>query len=60
MEPDNLMIEAEATFDNTFPFAPRFTDAVGFRMHYVDEGPGDGEPILCLHGEPTWGIFSAT
>ena len=54
------MIEAEATFDNTFPFAPRFTDAVGFRMHYVDEGPGDGEPILCLHGEPTWGIFSAT
>src|SRR4051812_49684891 len=24
----------------------------GFRMHYVDEG--DGEPILLLHGEPTW------
>ena len=24
----------------------------GFRMHYVDEG--SGEPILLLHGEPTW------
>src|SRR3954453_16490971 len=24
----------------------------GFRMHYVDEG--EGEPILLLHGEPTW------
>ncbi|OCC02748.1 alpha/beta hydrolase [Labrys sp. WJW] len=51
------MIEAQATFDDTFPFAPRFTDAAGFQMHYVDEGPGDGEPILCLHGEPTWGYL---
>jgi haloalkane dehalogenase len=24
----------------------------GYRMHYVDEG--EGEPILLLHGEPTW------
>lgn len=24
------------------------------RIHYLDEGPGDGEIILCLHGEPTW------
>jgi haloalkane dehalogenase len=27
-------------------------DVDGLRMHYVDEG--DGEPILLLHGEPTW------
>jgi haloalkane dehalogenase len=27
-------------------------DLDGLRMHYVDEG--DGEPILLLHGEPTW------
>lgn len=51
------MIEAEATFDGTFPFAPHFTNAAGFRMHYVDEGPDDGEPVLCLHGEPTWGYL---
>jgi pimeloyl-ACP methyl ester carboxylesterase len=46
------MIPANETFDGTFPFEPHFIDAPGFRMHYVDEG--DGEPIVCLHGEPTW------
>src|SRR5256885_1491159 len=23
-------------------------------MHYIDEGPRDGEPVLMLHGEPSW------
>jgi haloalkane dehalogenase len=26
----------------------------GLKMHYVDEGPKDGEVVLCLHGEPSW------
>jgi pimeloyl-ACP methyl ester carboxylesterase len=45
-------IPAGETFDGTFPFAPHFSDAGGFRMHYVDEGSGD--PIILIHGEPTW------
>ncbi len=45
-------IPAGETFDGTFPFEPHFSDAGGFRMHYVDEGSGD--PILLIHGEPTW------
>jgi len=49
------MIEANETFNGTWPFKPQFSDAPGFRMHYVDEG--EGEPILCLHGEPTWGYL---
>lgn len=24
------------------------------RMHYLDEGPSDGEVFLLVHGEPTW------
>jgi haloalkane dehalogenase len=24
------------------------------RVHYLDEGPADGQVILCLHGEPSW------
>jgi haloalkane dehalogenase len=40
------------TFAGTFPFEPHFSEASGFRMHYVDEG--EGAPIVCLHGEPTW------
>jgi haloalkane dehalogenase len=29
-----------------------FLEFDGYRMHYVDEG--EGEPVLLLHGEPTW------
>jgi len=35
-----------------YPFAPHYTEHDGMRMHYLDEG--EGEPILLLHGEPTW------
>lgn len=45
-------IQAEETFEGTFPFAPHFTVAPGFRMHYVDEG--SGQPMILIHGEPTW------
>jgi cis-3-alkyl-4-acyloxetan-2-one decarboxylase len=51
------MIRAEETFAGSFPFAPRFSESAGFRMHYVDEGPKDADVVLCLHGEPTWGYL---
>jgi haloalkane dehalogenase len=51
------MIPADETFDGTWPFAPHFSTKSGFRQHYVDEGPRDGEVIICLHGEPTWGYL---
>lgn len=34
-----------------FPFAPRFVEVRGSRIHYVDEGAG--APVLFLHGNPT-------
>ena len=37
-----------------YPFAPRYLNLGGLRMHYVDEGPRDGAPVLLLHGEPSW------
>jgi haloalkane dehalogenase len=37
-----------------YPFAPRYATVDGLRVHYVDEGPKDAAPILCLHGEPSW------
>jgi len=39
-----------------YPFAPRHleVDPCGLRMHYVDEGPPEAEPVLLLHGEPSW------
>ena len=29
-------------------------------MHYVDEGPSDGPPVVLLHGEPTWSYLYRT
>lgn len=26
-------------------------------MHYVEDGPRDGQPVLMLHGEPTWSFL---
>jgi haloalkane dehalogenase len=38
-----------------YAFAPRYlTLDGGLRMHYLDEGPADAEPVLLLHGQPTW------
>ncbi len=37
-----------------YPFEPNYVDVDGLRMHYVDEGPGDGKVVLLLHGEPSW------
>jgi haloalkane dehalogenase len=35
-----------------FPFEPHYAEVDGLRLHYVDEGEGD--PVVCFHGEPTW------
>jgi haloalkane dehalogenase len=42
-----------------FPFAPHYIEVPdgeggSLRIHFVDEGPRDGETILLMHGEPTW------
>ena len=37
-----------------FPFAPHYIDVDSVRMHYLDEGPADGDVVLLLHGEPSW------
>jgi len=44
-------------FDNLpgYPFAPHYVEVNGMRVHYVDEG--EGEIILCLHGEPSWSFL---
>ena len=35
-----------------FPYEPKYVDVEGLRMAYVEHSFGD--PILLLHGEPTW------
>jgi len=42
-----------------WPYRPNYTevpDGEGgtLLIHHVDEGPRDADPILCIHGQPTW------
>lgn len=37
-----------------FDFQPHYKDLLGYRVHYLDEGPANAAPVLLMHGEPTW------
>ena len=37
-----------------YDFASHYVDVAGLRMHYIDKGPSDADPVLLLHGEPSW------
>ena len=37
-----------------YPFKPNYLTIGDTRIHYLDEGPKNGEVIYLLHGEPAW------
>jgi haloalkane dehalogenase len=45
------------TFGGSWPYEPKWFDTPDGRMHYVDEGPRDGRPVVMVHGNPTWGYL---
>lgn len=53
----SLLRTPEERFDSLpeFAFEPRYTEFEGLRMAHVESGEGD--PILLLHGEPTWSFL---
>jgi len=58
-----LLRTPDSAFDAVadFPFEPHYaTLADGARMAYVEAGPADGEPVVLLHGEPTWSYLYRT
>ena len=40
-----------------FGYPARYADAGDLRLAYVEAGPPDGEPVLLLHGEPSWSFL---
>jgi pimeloyl-ACP methyl ester carboxylesterase len=51
------MATLDWTFGGLWPYEPRWFDTPAGRMHYVDEGPRTGRPIVLVHGNPTWGFL---
>ena len=45
-------------FSNLYPFTSHFFERNGLKYHFVDEGAGD--PIVMLHGNPTWSFYFRT
>ena len=48
-----------------FPYEPHYLlvpdgDGGRLRVHYIDEGPKDAEPVLMMHGEPSWSFLYRT
>ncbi|RLC06784.1 MAG: alpha/beta hydrolase [Deltaproteobacteria bacterium] len=38
-----------------YPFKSHYMDLDGLKYHYLDEGAGD--PVVMLHGNPTWSFY---
>ena len=53
--PCGLSIDLPAHVRAQWPYAACYAQVNGWRMHYVDEGAGD--PVVLLHGNPTWGFL---
>jgi len=54
--PNKVLRTPDERFENLdgYPFEPHYVEVDGLRMCYVDEGPRDADPVLMLHGEPSW------
>src|SRR5256714_1403133 len=42
----------EADISPDYPFQPHYVEVFGSKMHYIEQG--SGEPIVFIHGNPTW------
>ena len=45
------------SFARAYPFESHFLDLDGASLHFVDEGPRGAEPLVFLHGNPTWSFL---
>ncbi len=40
-----------------YPFNNHYADIKGLQLHYLDEGPKDAEPLVMVHGNPSWSFY---
>jgi haloalkane dehalogenase len=55
-EPGEVVRTPEERFADLpdYPFAARYVEVSGYRIHYLDEGPEGGPTVWLLHGQPSW------
>jgi haloalkane dehalogenase len=42
-------------FKHLYPYESHYLDLNGLKYHYLDQG--NGEPVVMLHGNPTWSFY---
>lgn len=52
-----LAVRKCLAFRDEYPFEHHFLETPAGALHYLDEGPADAPPILCVHGNPTWSFY---
>src|SRR5262245_53540068 len=58
VNPPSTMLPTSSRPDRAtqlYPFSGHYLDLGGLRYHYLDEGRG--EPLVMLHGNPTWSFY---
>lgn len=51
-------LKLTAAVREEYPFDGKFIELPqGHRLHYLDEGKGEGAPLLMLHGNPSWSFL---
>ncbi len=60
----NFLRTPDERFENLpgYNFTPHYllvddTEGGELRVHYLDEGPANADPVLLLHGEPSWSFL---
>ena len=49
--------QAPTGLGDLYPYASHRLEVDAGSYHYLDEGPKDGEVLLCVHGNPTWSFY---
>jgi haloalkane dehalogenase len=40
-----------------FPYLPHYVELPELRIHYVEAGPPGADPVVLMHGEPSWSFL---
>ncbi|MEM9573720.1 MAG: alpha/beta fold hydrolase [Pseudomonadota bacterium] len=46
--------QTDWSFGGAWPFVAKWFETAVGKIHYIDEGPKDGIPVVFVHGNPTW------